>query len=108
MKNCIFDKFVVCGGVCTPALRYAYAAQVFAGPEMEKNFNDSEIVGTYVYVCVVSKSQAVCIREQNYILCFYGKQTPNIHIGYDNQMHRMEKTSICKYTQEVLNFLYPF
>lgn len=56
-----------------------------------KNFNDPEMLGTYVCVCIVPKSQAACIREQKYKLCFYGKQTQNIHLGYDNQMHRIEK-----------------
>lgn len=80
--------------MCTPALTYACVPKVFAGPEMKKNFNDSEMVGTYV--CVVSKSHVACIREQKYIQCFYGKQIQNIHLGYDNQMHRIEKR-ICKY-----------
>lgn len=77
--------------MCTPALTHVCVPKVFAGPEMEKNFNDSEMVGTSVYVCVVPKSQAACIRKQKYILCFYSKQTQNTHLGYDNQIHRIEK-----------------
>lgn len=44
-----------------------------------------------MYVCVVPKSQAACIRKQIYILRFHGKQIQNINLGYDNQMHRIEK-----------------
>lgn len=74
--------------MCTLALTYACVPKVFAGPEMEKNFSDSEMVGILVYVCVVPKSQAACIREQKYAQYFYSKQTQNTHLAYDNQMHR--------------------
>lgn len=48
--------------MCTPALAYGCVPKIFAGPKMEKN-----LVGIYVYVCVVPKSQAACIRKQIYI-----------------------------------------
>lgn len=33
----MFDKFIVCGCVCTPAFTSANVTKVFAGPEIEES-----------------------------------------------------------------------
>lgn len=73
----------MCGCVCTPAFTYAYVTKVFAGPEMEESFYDSEMVCTYMCVRVDSKSHRLLVLESKYMYYIFmvGLETrPQIYI----------------------------
>lgn len=53
--------------LCTPAFTYTYVTKVFAGPEMEEKFYDSETLCIYVCVCVDSKSHRLLVSESKNI-----------------------------------------
>lgn len=57
----MFDKFTVCGWVCTPAFTYAYIRKVFVGAEMKENFYDSATICAYVPVNSKSYKLLVCL-----------------------------------------------